>query len=110
MNDDEQMREIRLRCGEPRREAGLCFRLVHPVTFIMPDGSTIDCDSREEADAAMRNWREANPESEARPVLQLPVDVELADGTVVTVDGDEQMRGIKERCRQRQRNGIQAGI
>ncbi|MCP4724095.1 MAG: hypothetical protein GY863_03615 [bacterium] len=70
-----------------------CFDLVFPVTFIMPDGSTITVENKDGL-TAIKSWREANPDFTERPVLQFPVDIVLKDGTTVTVNSDEEMKSI----------------
>ena len=68
---------------EDERDREQCFELVYPVTFIMPDRSTITIDNEEDW-GGIRSWYEANPGSEEEPALQYPVDIvyETDDGTV----------------------------
>jgi len=77
--------------GQQFREK--CFDLVYPVTFIMPDGSTITVENKDGL-TAIRSWCEANPGFNERPVLQYPVDIVLTDGTTITVNSDEEMKSI----------------
>ena len=60
--------------NEDERDREQCFELVYPVTFIMPDRSTITIDNEEDW-AGIKNWYEANPGSEERPTLQYPVEI-----------------------------------
>ena len=53
-----------------------CFDLSLPVSYTMPDGSTITVSNEEDWDA-IKSWYEENPESEEKPVLQFPVNVEF---------------------------------
>ena len=53
-----------------------CFDLVLPVTYVMPDGSTITVSSDDEDDwVQLKAWYDANPNSEEKPALQYPVDI-----------------------------------
>ena len=77
-----------------------CFELVLPVTFVMPDGSSITIDNEEDW-GDLRGWYEANPGSEEEPALQYPVDIvyETDDGTVtVTINNDAEMDAAEEEC------------
>ena len=76
-----------------------CFQLVYPVTFIMPDGSSIIVQSDNEEDwEELKSWYDDNPNSEDWPDLQYPVDVILEDGTTTTINSDEEMDSIKLSC------------
>ena len=103
INNDDEMRGAYRHCGgrdDDRDRA--CFALVYPVTFIMPDGSTITVADREDW-AELKAWYEANPDSEERPTLQYPVDITYRDGTTQTINNDEEMRIAKEDCRDEDR-------
>ena len=97
VTNDEEMRNAYGRCGGGRdnndRE---CFELVYPVTYLMPDGSTITIENDEDWDP-IKDWYEENPESEERPELQYPVDVVFDDETV-TVNSAEEMGEMKREC------------
>lgn len=83
--------------GRGEKDGKDCFTLVLPVTFIMPDGSSIIVESKEDW-SEIKNWYEAHPDSKERPVPQYPVEIIFKDGITVTVDSDEEMRGIHARC------------
>ena len=93
------MRGAYRRCGDRDDDKDrACFALVYPVTFIMPDGSTITVADREDW-AELKAWYETNPDAEERPTLQYPVDITYRDGTTQTINNDEEMRIAKEDCR-----------
>ena len=103
INNDDEMHGAYRHCGgrdDDRDRA--CFALVYPVTFIMPDGSTITVADREDW-AELKAWYEANPDLEERPTLQYPVDITYRDGTTQTINNDEEMRIAKEDCRDEDR-------
>tara|TARA_Y100000588_G_scaffold374653_1_gene449997 strand:+ start:102 stop:857 length:756 start_codon:yes stop_codon:yes gene_type:complete len=76
-----------------------CFELVYPVTFIMPDASTIIVENdNEEGWEELKNWYEDNSNSEERPTLQYPVDIILEDGSQDSINSDSEMETIKENC------------
>ena len=57
------------------KEKEACFELVYPVTYTMPDDTTISGDDEKTAWTAIKVWYEANPDSEEKPALQYPVDI-----------------------------------
>ena len=73
-----------------------CFDLVLPVTYVMPDRSTITVENENDWDA-LKDWYEANPESEEKPELQFPVNVEFDDETI-TVNSAEELRELTQEC------------
>jgi hypothetical protein len=93
-------RELRPQRGSrdhDSRDRQECFNLVFPVTFALPDGTEITGDASELRHGISR-WYEANPEAEARPELQYPVNIEFEDGSVITVQEEEQMRRVYGAC------------
>ena len=75
-----------------------CFTAVYPLTISFPDGTTAEVADKTEARAAKKAWKEANSDSEERPSIAYPYDVELADGTIATVTSDEDKAALKESC------------
>lgn len=93
-------RELRPQRGSrdnDSRDRQECFDLIFPVTFALPDGSEITGDASELRHGISR-WYEANPDAAERPALQYPVDIELEDGTIITVEQEEQMRRVYGAC------------
>ncbi len=74
-----------------------CFALVYPVTFTMPDGSTVSGDEKE-VWTVIKEWYVANPDSEEKPELQYPVDINFEGGGTETVEDEAEMISIKEDC------------
>lgn len=86
--------------GSHGQHGGLhhCFNLVFPVTVNFPDGTSLEVADREALATAFGDWRMNNPDADERPVLAYPYDVELQDGTVVTVASDEDREALREEC------------
>ena len=105
VNSEEELRELKQECWLDENDKRECFYLVFPVTYIMPDGSTITVETKDD-DAGwqlIKDWYDANPDSDERPTLQFPVDItyETEDGdTTFTVNNDEEMNYVKSRCRE----------
>ena len=75
-----------------------CFDLIYPVTYIMPDASTVTGNTEEELWAAIKAWYEAHPDVAAKPVLQYPVEIVFEDGTTQAIVNEEEMIEAKEGC------------
>jgi len=97
INNQRQMERLKKACEKHRKP---CFTMIYPVTFTMPDGSEITGDSRKEIGAAFKAWYEVNPGIEEKPALQFPVDVKMKDGTIVTLNNQDDMQALKEDCGQ----------
>ena len=104
INNAEEMNMVKRECWEYEDEGRECFGLVYPVTFIMPDGSSIVVATDDENGwQEVKNWYDANPESEERPTLQYPVDIiyRTIDGdSTVTINNEEEMEAAKDECRE----------
>ena len=74
-----------------------CFELVLPVTFLMPDGSSISIEN-EDGYKEIKNWYN-NHDFNAKPQLQYPVNIIYKDGITETIENDEGMKMIKTSCR-----------
>ena len=96
VTNDEEMRNAYLRCGGRDDDNRECFELVLPVSFVMPDGSTITVEN-DSGWVDLRNWYETNPVTEGRPELQYPVDI-LFDDETVTINNAEEMNMVKREC------------
>ena len=108
IENQEEMRSAYQECypkrdGEWSRDRDeACFYLVYPVTYVMPDGSTISVTSDDEDGwSDLKDWYEENEDSEDKPELQYPVDivVETEEGSsTVTINGEEEMAAAKREC------------
>ena len=104
INNSEEMREAKAECLEWDGEDSdwECFELVFPVTYEMPDGSTLTVTADdEEGWSELKDWYEENNSFE-EPLLQYPVDIIYEDeegaSTAVTINNSEEMREAKAEC------------
>ena len=77
-----------------------CFEYVLPVTFLMPDGSTITVED-EEGWYSLRVWYEENRGYEEEPSIQYPIDIsqETEEGLItVTLTSGEEMEEVYSEC------------
>lgn len=95
LNTLEELREARRDCKEANSRK--CFELVLPVSFVMPDNSTITVETEEDW-ALIKEWHINNPEFEERGSLVFPVDIVYEDGTTLSLNTEEEMREAKRDC------------
>ena len=100
ITSEEDLAALKETCGEGDRggRGQRCFKPVFPFTINFPDGSAVEVADRAAAKAAKEAFKAANPDNEERPSIAFPYDVELADGTTVTVENDEDVAALKESC------------
>lgn len=76
-----------------------CFKFSFPITFFMPDNSTITLDSKEDW-GLVKQWYRANPDANERPKLIFPVDIVLKDGVVQTLLNIDELQDVKRACKE----------
>ena len=97
---EEDLAALKETCG-PRpggHHGPKCFKPIFPITFNFSDGTSATVADKDEAKAALQAWKEANPDATERPTIAMPYDVELQDGTVVTIASEEDLTALKEGC------------
>lgn len=94
---EKELRDIHERCEEEDYDD--CFDFIYPISYVMPDGSTITGDDEEMVDELIQSWYEVNGESDVRPMLVLPVEIifEHIDAPMVIVN-DEDWTNVEEIC------------
>lgn len=75
-----------------------CFELVYPITLEFPDGTTQEVNSKMGIRIAIKAWKAANEDVEGRPQIQLPYDIELQDGSIATVNDQEELKELVGDC------------
>jgi hypothetical protein len=107
INSEEEMVGAKDLCQETWYEADskkACFRLVYPISFIMPDGSAMMLNDHGNSWIELKNWYEENPGyEELRPEIEYPVtivyEIESGDSTSV-INTEEEMVIAKDLCRE----------
>lgn len=94
---DLKGRELRDRKGRGDKDKEECFDFVYPVTFFMPDGSTITVEDKGDW-IQIKNWYRTNPGVREKPVVQYPVDIKWKDGSIITINNDDEMRRAYSAC------------
>lgn len=75
-----------------------CFKIEFPVTIQFPGGSTATPASAQALKTIMREWRENNPNPNGKPSFVYPFNVELQDGSVITLESREDWKEVLEEC------------
>jgi hypothetical protein len=76
----------------------VCFDLVYPISYIMPDGSIATYNEEDAMNNGLKNWYTANSSTTAKPVLAYPVEVTFSDGTTKTIANEPAMIKLKKWC------------
>ena len=107
INSDERLEETYKNCYGRKRDWDKnknCFSILYPVSYLMPDGTTIEISADdEESWAEYKSWYDDNPESDERPSLQYPVEItyRTEEGTETQIiNSEEEMVSAKEECRE----------
>ena len=80
-----------------------CFNLVFPITFNMPDGSSVIVESDEEGNwDVIKSWYEANPDSEEKPEMEFPIVINYENDTH-TLNSSDELQGAYSRCEPRRK-------
>ena len=100
INNAEEMESTKADCRkwDDDKKDWDCFRLVYPITFILPDNSVILM-ADEKDWMELKSWYEVNPDIEERPILEYPVEINYRNGDTKTLNNDEEMASAKEDCR-----------
>jgi len=109
INSEDEMTVAKEECremwGEEDWEEGEeCYAFVYPISFLMPDGSTIEISGEgdETGWMSIREYYEANPSSEEEPSMQFPVDIvfetEEGEATITVGSGEDLDTFENERC------------
>lgn len=74
-----------------------CFKLVLPVTYVMPDESYISVLKNDDW-RVLKNWYDDNPNLKERPILKFPIDIIYKDGNIITINNDDELIEAKSNC------------
>lgn len=98
----EDVKELRQDCrlDRPHRPTK-CWRLVYPVTVNLPNGNTAEAQNGEELHQIYKTWKEENPNSEEKPELAFPYQVELRNGALITIESGLDIRQLPRGCKDR---------
>jgi len=96
LNSLDELEDLMDYCHEGDYEE--CFTFVFPLTIEFPDETTADINSLQEGENLVEAWYDANPTSVEDVALVYPIQVTLDDGTVETINDDEELEGLFDEC------------
>ncbi|OEK00124.1 hypothetical protein BFP97_00715 [Roseivirga sp. 4D4] len=93
-----ELRSIRdfLSRRRKRRQARDCFDFVFPFSVTVPDGTSITLESKSDW-RLVRTWYKENPDADARPSFDYPIDILYGD-TVITINNKEELIRARASC------------
>ena len=102
INNEEEMISAREDCREFEfDEVDDCYEYSYPITYILPDDSTVEIASSDDENAwgLIRRFYEENPEAEGEPILQFPIEI-IFQGDMVFVfeTNAEYVSFLEENC------------
>ena len=83
-------------CDKEEEEKG-CFKLVYPVSWIMPGGLTVTMEHEEDW-SAIKAWYESNPDTEEKPNLVYPVEIVFDNVAIQIINNSDEMEVAKVEC------------
>ena len=104
INSEEEMISAKEECREVENEEDEgyeCYEYVYPITFILPDESTVEISGEDDESGwgLIRRFYEQNPNYEEEPALQFPVEVVVEGDMVLVIDASEDWEVfIEENC------------
>lgn len=104
INSEEEMISAKEECREVENEEDEgyeCYEYVYPITFILPDESTVEISGEDDESGwgLIRRFYEQNPNYEEEPALQFPVEVVVEGDMVLVIDTSEDWEVfIEENC------------
>ena len=101
-NKEDGNKNAQLKDGQELNDKEVCLEMVYPITFSMPDGSTITGNSREEIGTAIKAWHKANPGSQGKATMQFPVNANFK-GESVTINNEQEMQRMRKTCAEEKR-------
>ena len=97
INNEEEMRAAVKDCEDEMDDDWddhkyPCFEFLYPVTYIMPDGSTIIVESERDGNEKRMEWYKNNPNKRGIVELQYPVTIIYEDGTEKVINNENELR------------------
>ncbi|MEM7660393.1 MAG: hypothetical protein AAF399_30090, partial [Bacteroidota bacterium] len=86
------------RNGPSRDVREKCFELVYPMSLTMPDSTLLTGQDENTLKAAIDAWYAANPTATGNVTLNYPLDVSLADGSILSVADEAALLVLRADC------------
>jgi len=100
INNENEMVKMKDFCGDKEGyDKDDCFEMVYPISFTMPDDSTISVDDEGDMWSSIKSWYEDHPDVNDKPALIYPVDIIFNDNKTVAVNNEDEMIKHKKACK-----------
>ncbi len=104
VENEQRMQRLRQACkGEAK--VNVCFQMIYPLTYTMPDGKQFQVESKEHADQFFKRWYGANTDfKDKKPVLVFPIKIQYppaergGDSKIVEIADAESLKKSYEGC------------
>jgi hypothetical protein len=100
VNGPEDLAKILRACNKrvnPDPGEHQCYVVLFPMTFALPDSTTVTVASKDELEAFLKNWQASG--NTGRPQLSFPYNVKLKDGSELTINNEDDLKKLQELCR-----------
>jgi hypothetical protein len=77
---------------------GGCFEMVFPIEIQFEDGTVASVDSAKGIREAIKTWKQANPDLNAKPTFVFPISVVNADGEILVLENESELREVRKEC------------
>lgn len=84
--------------GEWEEDFEECFSIIFPIDIAFPEGSIQTFNNEEELDQALEAWFDENWESDTYPMPVFPIDIQLADSTIVSIEEEGALEELEFEC------------
>ncbi len=96
LENEEELERLRQDCRTPSNSSP-CFRLVFPITYELPDGTQVEVSDPDDWQE-IRKWYADNPNATERPVLVYPIQIAFTNGSLATINSEEELKRASESC------------
>lgn len=97
ISNADEMKKVWAYCNGGKEKAKKCFWYVFPVSFTMPDKTTITVNNDKDW-GGLKEWYANNPDSKEKYTLNYPVQLKFKDGSIKTIQNEEEMKAVKAYC------------
>ncbi len=86
-------------CRPDMHDKERCFKFNFPLTVLFPDGAKVTLENPMALHDTFKLWKKNHGQTDQRPTFEYPISVTMtADGTVETVENNEELKALKESC------------
>lgn len=95
VQDKDELVKFKDLCSDKWTYKENCFTFIYPISFNMPDGTIVDIEDN--LDLGLKDWYEANPDSDEKPTLVYPIEVKFKE-EILPISNDDELGRIKDAC------------